>query len=396
MQTPIYLDYNATTPVDPKVVETINVYLSNDFGNPSSSHVYGRQAAEAVTWARQQVAELIDARQDEIIFTGSASEANNMAIFGIAHALRYKGRHLITTAIEHPSILQPFVHLKKEGWDITVLPVDQYGRVKVNDVGKAIRRDTVLVSVMHANNEVGTIQPIEEISRLLRPLDIVFHVDAAQSVGKIPASVNTLGVDLLTIAGHKLYAPKGIGALYIKDGTPISPVLFGAAQEQGRRTGTENVAFIAGLGTAAHLVKHRLDIEEARLTYKRNKLHSLLDKEIKGLKLNGHPELRLPNTLNISFPDVSGQELLNQVSSSLAASMGSACHANSNSASSVLTTMNISYERQRGAVRLSVGHATTEEEIKWAAIILISGWRECQQNNRETLASLKMVQRGNI
>jgi len=392
MQTPIYLDYNATTPVDPKVVETINVYLNNDFGNPSSSHSYGQQAAEAVAWARQQVAGLIDAAEDEIVFTGSASEANNMAIIGAAHALRHKGRHLITTAIEHPSVLQPFIHLKKEGWDITVLPVDQYGRVKVNDVRQAIRRDTVLVSVMHANNEVGTIQPIEDISRLLRPLDIVFHVDAAQSVGKIPASVNTLGVDLLTIAGHKLYAPKGVGALYIREDIQLSPVMFGATQEHGRRTGTENVAFISGLGTAAHLVKYRLDIEEARLTYKRNMLHTLLSKEIKGLQLNGHPDMRLPNTLNLSFPNVSGQELLKQASY-VAASVGSACHANNGTASSVLTAMNLSYERQRGAVRFSVGHATTEEEIKWASTILTSAWKECQQNNVESLASLKMVQR---
>jgi len=395
MQTPIYLDYNATTPVDPKVVETINVYLSNHFGNPSSSHTYGQQAAEAVTWARQQVAELIDATQDEIVFTASASEANNMAILGVAHALRYKGRHLITTAIEHPSVLQPFSHLKKEGWDITVLPVDEYGRVKLNDVRQAIRRDTVLVSVMHANNETGTIQPIEDISHLLRPLDIVFHVDAAQSIGKIPVSVDILGADLLTIAGHKLYAPKGIGALYISEGIQLSPVMFGAAQEHDRRTGTENVAYIAGLGTAAHLVKLRLDIEEARLTYKRNMLHTLLSKEIKELQLNGHPDMRLPNTLNLSFPNVSGQALLKQASY-VAASVGSACHANNGTASGVLTAMNLSYQRQRGAVRLSIGHPTTEEEIKWAATILISAWKECQQNNMESLTSLKMVQRGNM
>ena len=395
MQTPIYLDYNATTPVDPKVVETIGIYLTNHFGNPSSSHTYGQQAYEGVAWARQQVAELIDATQDEIVFTGSASEANNMAILGTARALRHKGRHLITTAIEHPSVLQPFYHLKKEGWDITILPVDQYGRVKLSDMRQAIRRDTVLVSVMHENNEVVPIQPIEDISRLLYPLDIVFHVDAAQSIGKIPVSVESLGVDLLTLAGHKLYAPKGIGALYVSEGIQLSPLMFGATQEQGRRTGTENVAFIAGLGTPAHLIKHRLDIEEARLTYKRNMLHTLLSKEIKGLQLNGHPDMRLPNTLNLSFPNVSGQELLKQASY-VAASVGSACHANDGTASSVLTAMNVNYERQRGAVRLSVGHQKTEEEIKWAATILISDWKECQKNNMESLASLKMVQRGNI
>lgn len=395
MQTPIYLDYNATTPVDPKVVETIGVYLTNHFGNPSSSHAYGQQAYEGVAWARQQVAELIDATEDEIIFTGSASEANNMAILGTARALRHKGRHLITTAVEHPSVLQPFYQLKKEGWDITILPVDQYGQVKLSDVRQAIRRDTVLVSVMHANNEVGTIQPIEDISRLLRPLDIVFHVDAAQSIGKIPVSVESLGPDLLTIAGHKLYAPKGVGALYISKGIQLTPLMFGATQEQGHRTGTENVAFIAGLGTAAHLIKHRLDIEEARLTYKRNMLHTLLSKEVKGLQLNGHPELRLPNTLNLSFPDVSGQALLKQASY-VAASVGSACHANKSADSSVLTAMNVSDELQRGAIRLSVGYPTTEEEIKWAATILISAWKDSQKNNMESLVSEEMVQRGNM
>lgn len=388
MQTPIYLDYNATTPVDPKVVETIGVYLTNHFGNPSSSHSYGQQAYEGVAWARQQVAGLIDATEDEIVFTGSASEANNMAILGTARALRHKGRHLITTAIEHPSVLQPFSQLKKEGWDITILPVDQYGRVKLSDMRQAIRRDTVLVSVMHANNEVGTIQPIEDISRLLRPLDIVFHVDAAQSIGKIPVSVNILGADLLTIAGHKLYAPKGVGALFIKKDIDLLPLTFGASQEHGRRTGTENVAFIAGLGTAAYLAKSRLDIEEARLTYKRNMLQTLLSKEIKGLQLNGHPDMRLPNTLNLSFPDVSGKDLLERASNYVAASVGSACHANNGTASSVLTAMNINYERQRGAVRLSVGHLTTEEEIKWAATILISAWKECQQNNMQSLVSM--------
>lgn len=391
MQRPIYLDYNATTPVDAKVAETIAIYLTNHFGNPSSSHTYGRQAAEAVAWARQQVAEMIDATDEEIVFTGSASEANNIAILGAARALRYKGRHLITTAIEHPSVLQPFYQLKKEGWDITILPVDKYGLVKLNDLRQAIRHDTVLVSVMHANNEVGTIQPIEDISRLLGSLDIIFHVDASQSIGKIAVSVNRLGVDLLTIAGHKLYAPKGIGALYIGEDIQLYPVMFGATQEQGYRTGTENVSFITGLGTAAHLINHRLGIEEARLTYKRNMLHTLLSQEIKGLKLNGHPNLRLPNTLNISFPNVSGQDLLNQASY-VAASVGSACHANNSIASSVLTAMKINHEQQRGAVRLSVGYPTTEEEIKWAAIILISAWKECQKNNIESsLVTLKSV-----
>ena len=395
MQTPIYLDYNATTPVDPKVIETINVYLSSHFGNPSSSHYYGQQAYEGVAWARQQVAELIESAADEIFFTGSASEANNMAVLGAARALRFEGRHLITSAIEHPSVLEPFNQLKKEGWDITILPVDQYGRIKVSDVRRALRHDTVLVSIMHANNEVGTIQPIEDIYRLLRPLNILLHVDAAQSIGKIPVSVESLGVDLLTIAGHKLYAPKGIGALYVRKGIQLSPLMFGASQEQGRRTGTENVAYIAGLGTAAHLAKQRLGIEEARLTYKRNMLHTLLSKEIKGLQLNGHPELRLPNTLNLSFPNVSSQALLQQASY-VAASVGSACHAKNTSSSYVLNAMNISYERQQGAVRLSVGTPTTEEEIKWAATILINSWQDCQQNNTESFASLKMVQRGNM
>jgi len=233
MKLPIYLDYNATTPVDPQVADAIEPYLREHFGNPSSSHIYGRRAHEAVEQAREQVATLIGARPTEIVFTGCATEANNLAIRGVAHALRHKGRHIITSAVEHPSVAQPFQRLRDDGWEVSVIPVDSYGRVRTDEVASAQRDDTVLVSIMHANNEVGTIQPIKEIAAIAWPRGILLHTDAAQSVGKIPVSVDSLGVDLLKLAGHKFYASKGVGALYIRNGTPVKPALVGAGHEGG-------------------------------------------------------------------------------------------------------------------------------------------------------------------
>lgn len=391
MRWPIYLDYNATTPVHPEVVDTVELHLRESFGNPSSSHVYGQRAHEAIALARQQMAALIGSRPEEVVFTSCASEANNMAILGSAKAMSHRGRHLITSAVEHPSVMQPFLHLQEEGWDLSIVPVDSYGRVDPEDVRQAIRPDTVLVSIMHANNEVGTIQPIREIAQITRERDVLLHVDAAQSVGKIPVSVDALGVDLLTIAGHKFYAPKGVGALYIREGIQLSPTLFGAGQEHGRRTGTENVAYIAGIGTAAQLTGERLTSEEVRLRNLRDLLHARLEEEIAGLKLNGHPKDRLPNTLNVSFPDVDGRALLSQESSDIAASVGSACHAKGEHISGVLGAMGLSSERARGALRLSVGQPTTEEEVERAALALIDGWcalRKVVSANKATARSI--------
>jgi len=375
MNAPIYLDYNATTPVDPLVADAIDPYLHQHFGNPSSTHVYGRNAHAAVERARAQVAELIGAQVDEIVFTGCATEANNLAIRGAARALRDKGRHLITSAVEHPAVEQPFRRLADDGWEVTVIPVDEHGLVDPARLSTALRDDTVLVSIMHANNEVGTIQPIEDISAITRPRGILLHTDAAQSSSKIPVSVNDLGVDLLSLAGHKFYATKGVGVLYVRRGTPLQPVLVGAGHEAGLRPGTENVPAIAGMGEAARIASERQSGHTQQLRQLRDQLHTRLAEAIPGLVLNGHPEQRLPNTLNISFPDVDGRDLLVHAAAEVAASVGSACHEESDAVSGVLGAMGIETERARGAVRLSIGTPTTDTEIERAAKALISAWQ---------------------
>jgi cysteine desulfurase len=375
MSPPIYLDYNATTPVDPRVADAIEPYLHQHFGNPSSTHVYGRNAHQAVERAREQVAVLIGAQANEIVFTGCATEANNLAIRGVARALGDKGRHLITSAVEHPAVEQPFQHLGSDGWEVTVLPVDSYGQVDPARLSDALRDDTVLVSIMHANNEVGTIQPVEEIAAITRPRGILLHTDAAQSAGKIPVSVNDLGVDLLSLAGHKFYATKGVGALYVRSGTPVQPVLVGAGHEVGLRPGTENVPAIVGLGEAARIAHEHKPGHAQQLQLLRDQLHTRLAGAVPGLSLNGHPEQRLPNTLNLSFPGVDGRELLALAADEVAASVGSACHEDSEVVSGVLGAMGIETERARGAVRLSTGTPTTEAEIDRVVKALIAAWQ---------------------
>jgi cysteine desulfurase len=377
MPSPVYLDYNATTPVDPRVVEAMLPYLREHFGNPSSAHIYGQHAHAAVDAAREQVSVLIGARPEEMVFTGCATEANNLAIRGVAYAMRRHGRHIVTSAIEHPSVAAPCERLRQEGWDIAVLPVDRSGRVDPGVVAAALRDDTVLVSVMHANNEVGTIQPVAEIAALTRPRGILLHADAAQSAGKIPISVDALGVDLLTLAGHKFYATKGVGALYVRAGTPIEPVQVGAGHERGLRPGTENVPALVGLGMAAHLAARSLDQEHRTSMALRDRLHTALAHAIPGLTLNGHSELRLPNTLNLSFPGTSGRELLTRAQRDVAASLGSACHAGDAKASGVLGAMGVAPGQANGAVRLSLGRMTTEADIDRAKTALIAAWRQC-------------------
>jgi len=375
MNSPIYLDYNATTPVDPLVADAIEPYLHQHFGNPSSTHVYGRNAHQAVERAREQVALLIGAHTDEIVFTGCATEANNLAIRGVARALRDQGRHLITSAVEHPAVEQPFARLSDDGWEVTVIPVDTYGRVDPAQLSDALRNDTVLVSIMHANNEVGTIQPVEEIAAITKPRGILLHTDAAQSAGKIPVSVDDLGVDLLSLAGHKFYATKGVGVLYVRRGTALQPVLVGAGHEAGLRPGTENVPAIAGLGEAARIARQHKPGHIQQLRRLRDQLHTRLAEAIPGLQLNGHPEQRLPNTLNLSFPGVDGRDLLAHAAAEVAASVGSACHEESDLVSGVLGAMGIEAERARGAVRLSIGTPTTEVEIERVARSLIAAWQ---------------------
>lgn len=377
MSAPVYLDYNATTPVDPRVVEAMLPYLREHFGNSSSSHVYGQHAHAAVAEARDQVAALIGAHPEEIVFTGCATEANNLAIRGVARALRHRGRHIVTSAIEHPSVAAPCERLRQDGWDISVVPVDSYGRVDPGAVAAALRTDTVLVSVMHANNEVGTVQPLAEIAALTRPRGILLHADAAQSAGKIPVSVDALGVDLLTLAGHKLYATKGVGALYVRAGTPLEPVLVGAGHEHGLRPGTENVSALVGFGTAAHLASQTLDEESRCIRRLRDRLHTALAQAIPDLTLNGHLGQRLPNTLNLSFPGVNGRDLLTRAQADVAASVGSACHAGDTAVSGVLGAMSVTPAQASGAVRLSLGRMTTEVDMDRAAQALIAAWRHC-------------------
>lgn len=382
MNAAVYLDYNATTPVDPRVLAAMLPWLGDDYGNPSSSHARGRRAAQAVAAARAQVARLVGARaedaDEEIVFTGCATEANNLALLGVARALAQAGdarRHLVVSAVEHPAVLAPAQFLQAQGWRLTVLPVDGAGRVAVADVEAALRPDTALVSVMLANNEVGTLQPVAAIVRLTRPRGVLLHSDAAQAAGKVGIDVAALGVDLLTLAGHKFYAPKGIGALYLRRGTPLAPVLHGAGQEGGRRPGTENVAAIVALGAAAELAATGIDAAGEQLRAQRDRLHARLAAAVDGLRLNGDAGQRLPNTLHVSFPGVGGRALLEAAADEVAASVGSACHSEHDAVSGVLAAMGIDAVRAAGAVRLSVGRPTTAGEIERAADGLIAAWR---------------------
>lgn len=357
----IYLDYNATTPIDKTVADIMIPFFHGDFGNPSSSHEYGRIAAQAVDTARQKVARLLNAKPSEIIFTSGGSEANNTVLKGVAHTFRNKGNHIITSVIEHPAVLNPCRFLEKDGYKISYIPVDGFGRILPSDIEKAVTSKTILVSVMHANNETGTIQPIKDISEICKNKGILFHTDAAQSVGKIPTDVNELGVDFLTIAGHKLYAPKGIGALYIRDGITIEPLIHGANHEKGRRAGTENVIFEAGLGQACMLAQSLLTDSSIRESTNRFYI-SLQDIFGNKIRLNGHPVERLPNTLNISFLGFDENEISSALQK-IAVSSGSACHSGFNTLSPVLQAMGLSVDEAGKVIRFSLGKFTTEDEI---------------------------------
>lgn len=385
MTDPIYMDHNATTPVAPEVFAAMAPWLQEHFGNPSSSHAFGRRAAQAVARAREQVAALLGAQPQEIVFTGSATEANNLALLGVARAVGPSKRHLVISSIEHPAVAAPAAALRDQGWEVSIVPVDERGRTSAAAVEQALRSDTALVSVMHANNEVGTLQPIEEIAAITRRRGILLHTDAAQSVGKLPVSADSLGVDLLTIAGHKFSAPKGIGVLYVRTGTPIRSIVHGADQEHGLRPGTENVALIVALGAAARLASAELPRLSSPLRALRDRLHEQLDAGVPGLQLNGHPEHRLPNTLHVSFPGVSGRALLAEAADHVAASVGSACHSEHDAVSGVLAAMGVDAARATGAVRLSIGRTTQEADIDRAAAALVAAWeglaRGCPPRN---------------
>ncbi len=371
---PIYLDCNATTPIDSRVLEAMLPYLAVHYGNPSSDHVPGRHAKAAVDAARAEVAALIGAAPAEIVFTGCATEANNLALLGAARALPGGRQSLVTSAIEHPSVLQPLRHLAQQGWALTELPVDAAGRVQRDRAANAITPEVALVSVMLANNETGSLQPVRAIADLAHAAGAMMHVDAAQAVGKVPVDVKALGADLLTLAGHKFYAPKGVGALYVRTGVALEPIQYGAGHEHGLRPGTENVPHIVALGEAARLARAMLAQEAAGMTALRDRLHGRLAAAIPGLRLNGHPTERLPNTLNLSFPAVAGWQLL-AAAPAVAASTGSACHAGEHAVSGVLAAMGVTREAAAGAVRLSLGRFTTEAEIDSAAAALIGAWQ---------------------
>ena len=357
----IYLDYNASTPTDPAVVAAMRPFLEDHYGNPSSGHWAAIPAKTAIEDARGQVAALLGCHNDEVVFTSGGSEANNLALKGVFFALRHKGDHIITTRIEHPAIIEPCRFLESLGARVTYLPVDGTGRVNPDQLRKAITPRTILVSIMHANNEVGTIQPIGDCSQIAHEHGVLFHTDAAQSVGKVPTNANQLGVDLLSIAGHKLYAPKGIGALFVRRGVSLEPLIHGAGHERGRRAGTESALLAAGLGKACELARDLAPMERVR------GLRDYFWQELRerfgdGVVLNGPPTCRLPNTLNVSFVGHIGAEILEGLDG-VAASTGSACHSGRIELSPVLEAMGVAPEVGMGAVRFSLGRATTRDEI---------------------------------
>jgi cysteine desulfurase len=370
---PVYLDHNATTPILPAVVDAMLPYLREHFGNPSSGHVYGRRARDAVARARSQVAALLGCDDDEVLFTSGGTEANNLAIRGVVEA-RSDRCHVVTTAIEHPATEQPCAWLQRHGMRVTRIGVDVDGRARVEEARAAIDATTALVSVMHSNNETGVLQPIAEFARLAHAAGAILHTDAAQSAGKVPLDVRELGVDLLSVAGHKLYAPKGVGALYVRRGTPMVPFVLGAGHERGLRPGTENVAAIVGLGMACEIAASDMETVAARVCALRDDLWQRLESAVPGLMLNGHCTLRLPNTLNVRFPRVSGNTIL-AGAPEVAASTGSACHAAGERASAVMLAMGVAPDEAIGSVRLTLGRGTTPVDIAMTASALVRSWR---------------------
>ncbi len=360
--TGIYLDYNATTPIDPEVAEAMLPYVHGLYGNPSSGHFFGRSARAGVDHARAQVASLLGCDTDNLIFTSGGTEANNHAIKGVAEAHCQRGNHVITTAVEHPAVIEVCRYLEGHGFRVTYLPVDEFGMVHPQQVEDAITPETVLVSIMHANNEVGTILPISEIAEIAHRNGALMHSDCAQSVGKIPVRVDDLGVDLLSIAGHKLYAPKGIGALYIRPGTRLEKFMHGAGHEDGHRAGTENVIGMAGLGKACELIEQNLSRYASQMSRMRDRLEQGLLSASLDRKVNGHPERRLPNTSSIALRGLEADRILANLPS-VAASAGAACHSDRVEVSHVLAAMNVLEEYAMGTLRFSVGRFTTADEI---------------------------------
>ena len=374
----IYMDYAATTPVDPRVVKAMLPYLSEKFGNTMSLHSFGQEAKEALEESREVVANLMGAKPNEIIFTSSATESNNLALKGIALANKDKGRHIIISPIEHPCVMESAKWLESQGFEITRLKVDKYGLVDPDDVRKAIKKDTILVSIMHANNEIGTIEPIEEIGEVVKRSNIqypkskiYFYTDAAQSFGKISIDVNKMNIDLLTASSHKMYGPKGAAVLFVREGTKIEPLIHGGGHESGLRSSTVNVAAIVGFAEAARICEREMKEEAQREIKLRDKLINGVLKKIEGSHLNGHPKERLPNNINFSFPGIEGESLIMQLDFlGIAASTGSACSSEKLEPSHVLLAIGLKPEQAHGSLRLSLGRWTKEKDINYVLEVL--------------------------
>ncbi|NLJ34330.1 MAG: cysteine desulfurase NifS [Firmicutes bacterium] len=361
----IYLDHAATTPMHPRVLEAMLPYLQEQYGNPSSVYSLAREAKNAVEDARKRVAQFIGASPQEIIFTSGGTESDNMALWGVAQANRGRGKHIITTSIEHHAVLDTAAALEKEGFSVTYLPVDGYGQVQVADLKAAIRDDTILISIMYANNEVGTIQPIKELGQVARDHNIIFHTDAVQAAGYLPLDVDRDGVDLLSLSAHKLYGPKGVGVLYIRRGVKVANLLKGGGQERGRRPGTENVAGIVGLGEAIRLCQGKMEERVERLRHLRDLLIAGVLAKIDHVRLNGHPEKRLPGNAHFIFEFIEGESLLISLDlEGIAGSSGSACTSGSLEPSHVLLAMGLPHELAHGSLRLTLGEENTEEDIE--------------------------------
>ncbi|MBU0533960.1 MAG: cysteine desulfurase NifS [Candidatus Omnitrophica bacterium] len=380
--TRIYLDHNATTPTHPEVVKAMLPYYEKIYGNASSIHQFGQEARKAVDEAREKVASFIGAKPEEIVFTSGGTEADNFAIKGVAYKNEKKGRdplnracsgsgHIITSSIEHHAVLNPCKYLEEKGFKVTYLPVNEYGVVNLADINKAIISETILITIMHANNEVGTIEPIEEIGKMAKEKGIIFHTDAVQSVGKLKVNAGELNVDLLSLSGHKIYGPKGIGALYIRKGTKIEPLILGGHHERNKRAGTENVPGIVGFGRAIEIASQDMQKENKKIVNLRDKLWNGLRQKIDSIQLNGHPEKRTPNTLNVSFKFIEGESIiLNLDLQGVAVSSGSACTSGLLESSHVLKAMGVDPATAQGSVRFSLGRDNTEEDIDYVLQVL--------------------------
>jgi len=367
----IYFDHNATTPIDPEVFDAMLPFFKEEFGNPSSIHWAGRNSRKAIEEARDKVCKLLNCANLELIFTSSGTEGDNHAIKGVAYAKKEKGNHIITTKVEHPAVLNTCKHLAKEGFETTYLDVDSDGLIDLEALKAAITPKTILISVMYANNETGVVFPIKEIGEIAKAKGVTFHTDAVQAAGKIPIDVQNLNVDLLTISGHKLYGPKGVGALFAKRGVRLVPLIHGGHHERNRRGGTENVAGIAGLGKAAEIALRDMERESAQLTTLRNRIEKGLAEKIPHIKINGHIDKRLPNTANISFEFVEGESLLlNLDMKGIAASSGSACTSGSLEPSHVLLAMGLTHEMSHGSVRFSLGKSNSAEDVEYLIEIM--------------------------